>query len=134
MYVPVVCTHTNTHARTCTYAHIHTIMIITITNNNSIFNEASFGYPRNLSPPPPAQECSMSSMGNEKIVCEFLLHAVKIRAGGERSLCNPFHLLFAHILCNYGQGEGIFHSHASSVSTRKFTLAGSLPRSYLVVW
>lgn len=133
MYVPVVCTHTNTHAHTCTYAHTHTIMII---NNSSIFSEAGLEYLRSLSPPPPAQQCSMSSMGNEKIVCEFLSHAVKIRTGGERSLCKSllFQLLFAHILCNYGQREGIFHSHSSSDSTRRFTLAGSLPLSYLLVW
>lgn len=53
---------------------------------------------------------------NEKMVCEFRFHSVKIRTE-KIHLCKSvfFQLLFAHILYNYGQQEGIFHRHTGSI-------------------
>lgn len=80
---------------------------------------------------PPAQPCGMSSFcpnwENEKMVCEFLFHSVKIRTE-KIHLCKSvfFPLLFAHILYNYGQQEGIFHSHTGSIFHTK-VYAGEQP-------
>jgi hypothetical protein len=35
-----------------------------------------------------------------------------------------FQLLFAHILCNYGQQEGIFHGHTGSIFHTKVYAGG----------
>jgi hypothetical protein len=65
------------------------------------------------------RSATWAQLGDEKIVCEFLLYSVKIRTGREREK-RPlqsvlFQLLFAHTLCNYTQWEDIFHSHTSSI-------------------
>ena len=79
----------------------------------------------------PAQPCCMSSFcpdgETEKNVCEFVFHSVKIRTE-KIHLCKSvfLQLLFAHILYNYGQQEGIFHSHTGSIFHTKF-YAGRQP-------
>lgn len=83
-----------------------------------------------LSLKPNPQPCSMSSFcpnwENEKMVCEFLFHSVKIRTEKKIHLCKSvfFQLLFAHILYNYGQQEGIFHSHTGSIFHTKVYAGG----------
>ena len=59
------------------------------------------------------------------MVCEFLFHSVKIRTE-KIHLCKSvfFQLLFAHILYNYGQQEGIFHSHTGSIFHTKVYAGG----------
>lgn len=61
----------------------------------------------------------------EKMVCEILFHAVKIRTE-KIHLCKSvfFQLLFAHILYNYGQQEGIFHSRTGSIFHTKVYAGG----------
>lgn len=86
---------------------------------------------------PPAQPYSMSSFcpnwENEKMVCEFLFHSVKIRTE-KIHLCKSvfFQLLFAHILYNYGQQEDIFHSHTGSIFHTK-VYAGGQPTLELFI-
>lgn len=78
---------------------------------------------------PPAQPHSMSSFypnrENEKMVCEFRFHSVKIRTE-KIHLCKSvfFQLLFAHILYNYGQQEGIFRTHTGSIFHTKVYAGG----------
>lgn len=59
------------------------------------------------------------------MVCEFLFHSVKIRTE-KLHLCKSvfFQLLFAHILYNYGQQEGIFHSHSGNIFHTKVYAGG----------
>ena len=78
---------------------------------------------------PPAQPWRMSSFcpewETEKMVCEFLFHSVKIRTE-KTHLCKSvfFQLLFAHVLYNYGQQEGIFHSRTGGIFHTKVCPGG----------